>query len=90
MDDHVAPIGELARLYEMHELLFGKTPEEEWLSVDGALETELRDRLRALGYAQEPLGEALEAWAGTENLEERVRGADRIDPVVLAELRKAS
>ena len=27
------------------------------------------------------------AWAGTENLEERVDGADRIDPVVLAELR---
>ena len=29
------------------------------------------------------LPDALAAWAGTENLEERVRGADRIDPVVL-------
>ena len=27
------------------------------------------------------------AWAGTENLEERVDGVERIDPVVLAELR---
>jgi hypothetical protein len=32
--------------------------------------------------------EAFEAWAGAENLEERVKGIDRIDPVVLAELRK--
>jgi hypothetical protein len=34
------------------------------------------------------LAEALTTWAGVENLEERVRGADRIDPVVLAELRR--
>jgi Putative peptidoglycan binding domain len=30
----------------------------------------------------------LETWAGIENLEERVEGAARIDPVVLAELRR--
>jgi uncharacterized Ntn-hydrolase superfamily protein len=88
VDDHAAPIAELARLYELHELLFGKTPDDEWLPVDHDLGTELRERLRALGYPQEALEEALAAWAGTENLEERVRGADRIDPVVLAELRR--
>ena len=33
------------------------------------------------------LPDALAAWAGTENLEERVSGADRIDPVVLEQLR---
>ena len=34
------------------------------------------------------LHDAFAAWAGTENLEERVDGVERIDPVVLEELRK--
>ena len=38
---------------------------------------------QALNMSQPVFG----AWAGTENLEERVDGIDRIDPVVLAELR---
>ena len=40
----------------------------------------------ALGYDGE-LEQAFDAWAGIENLEERVDGVRRIDPVVLAELR---
>jgi hypothetical protein len=46
------------------------------------------ERLDRLGYASQALPEAFETWAGTENLEDRVAGVDRIDPVVLAELRK--
>jgi uncharacterized Ntn-hydrolase superfamily protein len=88
VDDHTAPIEELRRLYGIHDLLFGQTPEEEWLSVDDALAGELRERLAGLGYRQDSLEEAFTTWAGVENLEERVRGADRIDPVVLAELRR--
>ena len=88
VDDHTAPIEELRRLYGIHDLLFGRTPEEEWLTVDDALAGELRERLAGLGYGQDSLEEAFTTWAGVENLEERVRGADRIDPVVLAELRK--
>jgi uncharacterized Ntn-hydrolase superfamily protein len=88
VDDHATPIEELRRLYAMHELLFGKTPDEDWLPVDDALAGELRERLGALGYQQESLAEAFTTWASVENLEERVRGAERIDPVVLAELRK--
>ena len=87
VDDHPTPIEELARLYEMHDLLFGKTPYEEWLQVDDALASEMRDRLARLGYDGE-LEAAFNAWVGTENLEDRVTGIDRIDPVVLAELRK--
>jgi hypothetical protein len=34
------------------------------------------------------LPDAFETWAGTQNLEDRVDGLDRIDPVVLEELRK--
>jgi uncharacterized Ntn-hydrolase superfamily protein len=88
VDDHPTPIEELSRLYDMHELLFGQTPEEEWLPVDQALADELRDRLAALGYGHDSLADAFTTWAGVENLEERVRGVERIDPVVLHELRK--
>src|SRR4051812_35880314 len=86
-DDHEQPIVELARLYDIHSLLFGKTPPGDWIEVDEALRAELTDRLRALGYDGD-LREALDDWAGTENFEERVDGADRIDPVVLEELRR--
>jgi uncharacterized Ntn-hydrolase superfamily protein len=86
VDDHPQPIEELERIYRIHDLLFGETPDEEWLEVDRELAGELGERLAALGYDGE-LTDALAAWAGTENLEERVRGADRIDPVVLEQLR---
>jgi uncharacterized Ntn-hydrolase superfamily protein len=88
VDDHERPIEELRRIYELHDLLFGKTPREEWLEVGEQLAAELRERLDRLGYEEKPLPEAFETWAGTENLEERVDGIDRLDPVVLAELRK--
>src|SRR6188474_2698598 len=86
VDDHPAPIEELRRIYSMHDLLFGETPEEEWLEVDEQLALELRERLDALGYEDKDLERAFLDWAGTENLEERVKGTDRLDPVVLAEL----
>jgi uncharacterized Ntn-hydrolase superfamily protein len=86
VDDHPEPIEELERIYRIHDLLFGQTPDEEWLDVGEELAEELRGRLAALGYEGELAG-ALAAWAGAENLEERVRGADRIDPVVLEQLR---
>src|SRR5579884_4248003 len=86
VDDHEAPVAELVRLYELHSLLFGKTPRSDWLPLDGDLRVEVEERLRRLGYGG-GLEEALPAWAGTENLEERIDGAERIDPVVLAELR---
>jgi uncharacterized Ntn-hydrolase superfamily protein len=86
VDDHADPIAELGRLYEQHTLLFGKTPRTDWLTLDGELRTEVHERLQKLGYEGE-LERAFVDWAGAANLEERVDGADRIDPVVLAELR---
>jgi uncharacterized Ntn-hydrolase superfamily protein len=83
VDDHETPIEELRRLFGIHRLLFGKTPRDEWISVDDALRAEIGSRLAALGY------ERLEAWAGVQNLEERVDGEDAIDPVVLDGLRRA-
>ena len=89
VDDHPNPIDELERLYGLHQLYFGTTPDEEWLDVDEQLERELRERLDRLGYRDERLEEAFTAWVGVENLEDRVRGVERLDPVVLEQLRRA-
>jgi uncharacterized Ntn-hydrolase superfamily protein len=87
VDDHPRPIVELRRLLALHRELFGVTPTEDWLDVDELLAAELRERLARLGY-EDDLGQAFSAWAGRENLEERVDGVERIDPVVLGALRK--
>jgi len=89
VEDHGRPLEELRRLYRLHEALFGETPREEWLAVDRALASELRERLAKLGYDGE-LEEAFNRWAGNVNLEERVDGVAEIDPVVLEELRELS
>jgi uncharacterized Ntn-hydrolase superfamily protein len=86
-DDHPAPVDELARLYSIHQSLFGKTPHSYWILLDGALAAEMTERLAKLGFDGE-LDEAFARWAGQENLEERVDGIARIDPVVLEELRR--
>jgi uncharacterized Ntn-hydrolase superfamily protein len=83
IDDHPCPVDELRRLFGLHTALFGKTPADEWIDVDDDLRAEVARRLGGLGFA------TLEDWAGVENLEERVAGSDRIDPVVLEALRAA-
>jgi uncharacterized Ntn-hydrolase superfamily protein len=87
VDEHERPLEELRRIYVMHQAIFGKTPREEWLGVDDSLADELRTRLARLGYEGE-LADAFFTWAGNENLEERVEGVERVDPVVLEELRR--
>jgi uncharacterized Ntn-hydrolase superfamily protein len=84
VDDHERPIEELHRIYRLHRLLFEVTPREDWLPVDDALRSEIDGCLQRLGY------DSLGAWAGVENLEERVDGDDEIDPVVLEALREAA
>jgi uncharacterized Ntn-hydrolase superfamily protein len=84
VDDHERPIEELARIYGLHQQLFGRTPERYWQPLEGELRAEVEERLGRLGY------DSLEGWASVENLEERVSGSDAIDPVVLEALREAS
>ena len=84
VDDHADPLGELRRLYGLHDALFGRTPRDRWLRVDDELRAELDERLGRAGHA------SLAAWAGVENLEERVDGDDEIDPIVLERLREAT
>ncbi|HEY2939082.1 MAG TPA: DUF1028 domain-containing protein [Gaiellaceae bacterium] len=89
VDDHEHPLDELRRIFGLHQAIFGETPEEGWLGVDEELAAELHERLARLGYEGE-LGDAFFRWAGNENLEERVDGVERVDPVVLEELRRQS
>jgi uncharacterized Ntn-hydrolase superfamily protein len=84
VDDHPQPIEELRRIHTMHFRLFGSTPRSDWLPLEGDLRAEVDERLTRLGYT------TLGAWAGVENLEERVDGSDEIDPVVLEALRGTS
>lgn len=88
VDDHELPLAELGRLYTLHRLYFERTPPEQWLPVGPELAVEIRGRLDRLDYAGDDLAADLARWASVENLEERVDGIDRIDPVVLAELRR--
>lgn len=87
VEDHQRPLEELRRLWCLHQELFGATPRDEWVAVDAALRRELEERLARLGYG-DGLERALPAWAGQENLEERVDGVEAVDPVVLAALRR--
>ena len=89
VDDHERPIAELRRLFALHQELFGATPPEDWVDVDEALAEELRTRLAQLGHDGE-LEKAFTDWAGAANLEERVEGVRRIDPIVLEALRRAT
>ena len=82
VDDHPDPVPELVRLLDLHGLFFGTPVPEDVLPLEGALATEVGERLARLGFA------TLEDWAGVENYEERMVPGG-IDPLVLAKLREA-
>ena len=95
VDDHAKPVRELARLLEIHRMLFTKPTEEDLLPLKGALEKEVTAALVATGYvakraSAEERRKALERFAGWENLEERIVEGPRIDRHVLEALRVAA
>jgi uncharacterized Ntn-hydrolase superfamily protein len=99
VDDHTAPIPELARLVEMHHLYFGKPRPEDLMPITDDLARELQRMMQTQGYYT---GEASGAWddaskaafwtlIGTENLEERWsldQQPDALDRVALDYLRQ--
>jgi uncharacterized Ntn-hydrolase superfamily protein len=92
VDDHPAPVTEMARLLEMHTLYFERPDPATLIDLAGPVGAEVRARLVRAGHPAGPaladLDAALADWAGIENLEERiVPGA--VDPLVLAHLRAA-
>jgi len=95
VDDHKNPVRELARLLEIHRMLFTKPSEEDLLSLKGALEKEVTAALVATRYVTKRASAAerrkgLERFAGWENLEERIVEGPRIDRHVLEALREAA
>ncbi|MBP1784339.1 putative Ntn-hydrolase superfamily protein [Micromonospora sp. HB375] len=91
VDDHVDPVSELRRLLGIHHMLFGRPDPATLRDLTGPLAAEVAELLAATGHPVGPAGldEALAAWTGLENLEERfVPG--RIDPIVLEHLRRCA
>jgi uncharacterized Ntn-hydrolase superfamily protein len=86
VDDSPEPIPELLRMLELHDLYFGRTPEEELLRYAPGLLDELAERLARAGYSSGDVQRDLYGWMGRENFEERWHD-DRLDPVVLQHLR---
>ena len=89
VDEHPTPIAELERIHAMHRTLFGETPRERTGSTSTRrCASEIAMLLAERGYEAATTADAFGSWADTENLEERVDGFDRVDPVVLDELRR--
>ncbi|MFL6099674.1 MAG: DUF1028 domain-containing protein [Actinomycetales bacterium] len=87
VDDHPNPVPELARLLELHRLYFDAPDEASLLPLEGDLAEEVGALLARAGHRGDDVQSALEAWAGVENFEERMRPG-RIDPLVLEQLRQ--
>jgi len=91
VDDHVDPVAELRRLLGIHHMLFGRPDPATLRDLTGPLAAEVTELLAATGHPVGPAGldDALAAWTGLENLEERFVPA-RIDPIVLEHLRRCA
>jgi uncharacterized Ntn-hydrolase superfamily protein len=97
VDDHVDPVGELRRVYEIHRLLFPRPDELDFVEIDPVVAAELRSLLAESGYEvpsgsayDEGLKRILFEFVGTENLEERWSDEARIERRVLEFLRKGT
>lgn len=96
VDDHAAPIAELARLLELHKLYFFPAAPEDVLPIDDALGKEIAALLARAGDL--PPGapfdaaarQALVTFMHRENLEDRVRADGTIDRQTLGYLRAAA
>ncbi len=78
VDDHEDPVTRLGELLEIHELYFGKSPMEDRVNLKGSSLRRMQRILEELGYLQSapgsydtPTREALTAFLGNENFEER-------------------
>ncbi|MBK9715869.1 MAG: DUF1028 domain-containing protein [Kouleothrix sp.] len=96
VDDHAAPVDELARLLKLHRFYLTPPRQEELLPIDAPIARELQTLLARAGYYHgavsgawdEATRAALEQYGGVENLEERLVSPTKIDPQVLAYMRE--
>lgn len=94
IDDHGAPIEELARILDLHKLYYFAPTPEEVLEIDEPLGREIVRELRRVGALATPSDAfdagaraALIAFMHVENLENRVRSDGRVDRQTLEYLR---
>ena len=95
VDDHHSPVAELARLLELHHLYFPRPEDLSFVPLDPTLTAEIEELLRACGYdsagaeqRDAAVRDALYAFVGTENLEERWTDDAAIEVQVLEHLRR--
>lgn len=95
VEDHPAPIEELARVLRLHRLYFERTRPEDRLPLAGDTLTEIRALLQRAGYAtgsetyyDSLTCRSLESYFLTENFDDRWTDAPVIDRMVLAYMRE--
>jgi uncharacterized Ntn-hydrolase superfamily protein len=94
VDEHPDPIKELIRIYELQQLYFAPTKEENIVEIQGEVRDELTSHLNRHGYLnqtdveEEFLHTALTTYIHTENFEGREQEKGRIDLEVLNYMKK--
>ena len=96
VDDHPAPIPELARLLKLHRFYLTPPHAEELLPIEAPIVRELQELLGRAGYYHGPASgiydaatrAALAQYGGVENLEERLISETHIDVQVLTYMRE--
>lgn len=97
VDDHKEPVRELARLLKLHRLYFGKTDENERLTIKDSVAKELQNVMKRAGdykgaingVYDEATRKALRAFTGRENLEDRTFLEEgQIDPPAMEYVRE--
>lgn len=90
VDDHLDPIKELIRIYQLHQLYFASTREENIVHIEGNVKDELTEQLIKHGYlhtgakiSEKTLYEALTTYIHSENFEAREQEKGKIDREVL-------
>ncbi len=93
--DHPTPIKELERLYDIHQLTYFVSRDEDLLPIEGQLADELRSLLHRTGFLKQTVSSgfdrecraALHDFMGWENYDARIRNDGRIDKQVLEDIR---
>ncbi|MBM6616721.1 DUF1028 domain-containing protein [Bacillus suaedaesalsae] len=94
VDEHPDPIKELIRIYELQQLYFAPTKEENIAAITGEVREELVTHLERHGYLEqtniddEMLHAALTTYIHTENFEGREQEKGKIDLEVLNFMKK--
>jgi len=96
VDDHTAPIEQLAHLLKLHNLYSGETNPNNLVKMEGKVASEIQEILTRTGFYVGPATakydsatkQALRDLVSMENLEERWRDDDLLDRVILEFMRE--